>query len=220
MTRPTWRNFRKVLEKVHNLHVFRAIREANKGIDDPRLIANTKRNLMLRKCIIAPNDTAQIILLKELLFWVDLGYLQKNNQASVSLPESWTAVRNTTIPQLVITYKKLQKSKNRAFPQLTIPHYKGTKKPQGITYTKGNKTATLRLKDGSRLVVNAISETEAEKVINHYKKYIDPKFLTNIIHVTERKGKRIDVVKHEPIRADYYPKGQDVPYPEWRHYFQ
>lgn len=216
MTRLTWRSFRKVLERVHNVHVKEAIREANKGIDDPRLLASTKRNRMLEECLINPNDTAQIILLKELLFWVDLGHLQKGQITSVSLPESWVAKRLNTIPQLVITYTNGKKGKSRSYYQLTIPHYKGTKKPQAISYIKGNKTGTLKLKDGSCFVVNANSEAEAEKVCNYYKKYIDPRFITQDLYLTDRKGKKLIVNTQTPIRADYYPKGQNEPYPEWR----
>ncbi|KJH71228.1 hypothetical protein [Aliterella atlantica] len=217
MSRFTWRRFREVLGRVHNVHVKRAIREANKGVDDARLLVNNKRNLILENCLIDKDDTAQIILLKELLFWIDLGHLNKNNLGSVSLPESWTAKRTTNIPQLVISYRNPRSKRTDPNYQLTIPHYKGTRKPTAVPYTKGNTTGTLILKDNSKFVVNAVSETEVEKLVNHYKKYISTKFLTNDLRMTERKGKRIKVVKYTPIRADYYPKGQDVPYPEWRH---
>lgn len=214
MSRRDFPNFKDFSAKVHNIHVKRAIKEltANKNG-----LANKRIQDLYKTALITKSDTAQLILLKQMFFWFDLGYLNKKIDSTASIPESWNAKRVRNIPQLVVVYRKLKKSRSGSY-QITIPHYDGTRNPQGISYTKGNHVGTLVLKDGSFFVVNAISPTEVERVINFYKRYINTKYLSTDLRLSIRKGKPLAKDEYRPIRADYYPRGQDDDYPKWQHY--
>lgn len=218
MSKYEWHKLRSVLIKRHNIHIKRSISKLKLSAKQNNNAATSLQIDVLKHCLIDSNDSINIALEKQMFYWFDLGYIGDRIQAIASVPDRWELKKLSNTPQLVIIYRKIKKSRSGNY-ELVIPHYDGSQKPQAFHYKKGNRSGILTLKDGSTFVVNAHTDTEAERVINHFKKYINSKYLTNDFKITQRRGKTIDSDEYKPIRADYYPKGKEDNYPKWQHFY-
>lgn len=218
MSKHEWHKLRSVLIQRHNIHVKRSVSKLRASTKENNNAAISKQIDVLKYCLIDTNDSINIALEKQVFYWFDLGYFGDKIQAIASVPDSWQLKKLSHTPQLIIIYRKNKKSRTGNY-ELAIPHYDGTPRPVAPTYKKGNKSGILTLKDNSKLVVNAYTDSEAERVVNHLKKYIDRRYLTNDFRITERRGKTIEKDEYKPIRADYYPRGDEDTYPKWQHFY-
>lgn len=218
MSKYDWRKLRSVLIQRHNIHVKRSISKIRAAARQNNNATRSKQIDVLRYCLIDANDSINIALEKQNFYWFDLGYFGDRIQAVASVPDSWQLKKFSHTPQLVIIYRKTKKSRSGNY-ELTIPHYDGTIKPTAPTYKKGNRSGILILKDNSKLVVNAHTDAEAERVVRHFRKYINPRYLTEDFRITARRGKPVEPDEYKPIRADYYPQGDEDTHPKWRHYY-
>ena len=158
-----------------------------------------------------------------------------NNQARIqkmmcsiqspAIPESWAVRVGTDRPQLVIVYAEVFGSGKLSDSRwsLTIPHYRGTEKSSLLLpkYRRGNWHGSLRLKDGSQIVVNASSSQECKRVLNKIKILIPVDFRIGpdgkaykprVIENPDLKFKECNVV---PTVAKYYLTGQKSLKPTW-----
>lgn len=219
MSRNEWRTMRATLIKIHNVQVKRsAAKISAEARATNNNVAAAKRINILKSCLIDGDDSISIAIEKQMFYWFTLGYASDRASAIASVPDRWNIKKLKGTPQLVIIYRKVKKSRSGNY-ELVIPHYDGTRNPQAINYKKGNRMGILTLKDNSTFVVNAASDAEAEKVYKHYKRYINTKYLTNDFKITQRRGKAIDRDEYKPIRADYYPTGDEEDYPKWQHFY-
>ncbi|AFY54390.1 hypothetical protein Riv7116_1849 [Rivularia sp. PCC 7116] len=204
MSKYAFSKLQKLIRRYHNLQIKREIAKKD--------IKNTKKNIY-QELLIESNDTAQSMILKILFLWISTGNLDKF--ISSTLPSGWAIKPGDFLPQLVVVYRIRGKTRTGNY-ELTIPHYKGSRYPVLPFYKKGSHKLTLVLKDGSKLIINAATESEGRRVISQYSKYVDSKFLTNDIRHTE--NQLIKVNDMIPVRADYYPSGQNNSNPLWRFY--
>lgn len=205
-----WSRFQKLIRRVHNLYVNAAIKKETK---------KTKKSL-LGYAVIDPKDTAQLIIAKQLYYWLVLGYIQNRISALAVVPEWWSIRAGANRPQLVISFKSERNP--RSHYTLHIPHYSGGKTNISpiSSYQKGNYRGTLTLKDNSKFICYAVSENEAESVINDAKRHINSKFLvgaTITIGTTRKKNFKTDRVK--ATSAKFFSKGLEQMEPDWIAYF-
>lgn len=210
-----WQHTRDLIRKGHNRDLNRFLLDV-KDADENSL--KNKRAHIKKALRINEKDNSIEIANKQLYFRLGLGAADEKIQAVASIPERWATKPIDNMPQLVIVFRKVGKTRSGNY-QIVIPHYKGPRNPLVSYHTKGNRIGTLTLKDNSSIVVNAVTDREAERVINQLKKFVDRKYLTDDFKITERKGAKIAQDRYRPIRADYYPEGQNSSGVEWRHYF-
>lgn len=220
MSRFDYRKFRTYFIKYHNVHVKLAIRKSKQERSASNGLVISRRLDLLQSCLIDGDDTAQMILLKELFFWIDLGYLSDRIDAVAAVPEWWQLRPEAKRPQLVILYKEQSDTKaGRDLYPLTIPHYEGSTPPGHSpipAYRKGQQEGILTLSDNSKVIVNAYSEAEAHKVLTAAKKCIKPKYLKGShIKIGERKGQKLKQIQVSPHKAKFFPTGQQDLSPKW-----
>lgn len=200
----------KVIRINHNREVNKFFR---KNPPNSKSQGATKgREALKNALLIYPNDSGIDVLNKQVHF----NMLNKNEESILSVPESWMIHHGKDISQLKIIYRAA-KSRSGNY-DICIPHYNGSKGIKPPTYTKGNTPVVFNLKDRSKIVVNTESETEGKNLIKYFLKFVDKKFLpSNDAFVLPAPNK---VKRHimKPIRADYYPKGQES-LAAWRIYF-
>ena len=137
------------------------------------------------------------------------------------VPEWWATRVGTNRPQLVVFFADKTPDGRWGLGRwsLAIPHYSGGPNllPDFSSYTRGSNYGRLTLSDNSKLVVNAINESEAERVIASIKGYIEPSFLIDSMEsYGQRKGQNIGVVKVWPKYAYFYATGQKNLKPDWK----
>jgi len=99
---------------------------------------------------------------------------------------------------------------------VTIPHYSGPRNPSLPNYRKGQWEGILTLNDNSKLIVNAYSKTEAERVIKWITRYINPTMLTKSFpKFGQRKGQPLKTILVTPRQAKFFPTGQQNMSPQW-----
>jgi hypothetical protein len=144
-------------------------------------------------------------------------------ETTAAIPDYWPPRRNQEIPQLVIHFaEKLANGKaGKTRYTLTIPHYKGGKKPKIESYLKGRYAGCLILKDDSRLIVNAKTPAAAKSLIRTYSSLIDSRLLPDDLSIepTTRRDKPKEIRVY-PVIARYFPKGQKSGEVEWVTYFK
>lgn len=205
----SWKFTQKVIRIYHN----RAVVKHFKSELDVR--PGTGRDAIKASVLIRPNDSALVVLNKQILF---TRISEENNV--VSQPESWIIKSiGNNIPQLKIIYRVKGKTKAGNY-DICIPHYNGSKSIKPPEYTKGNQPVTFNLKDRTKIVVNASSVEHGKSIIKYFLKFVNSKYIPenrdNFVIGTESKVKR---ERMNPIRGDYYPDGQVTPYPKWQIYF-
>lgn len=145
--------------------------------------------------------------------------------STLAIPESWAVRIGTDRPQLVIVYAEIFNSGKLGDSRwsLTIPHYRGSEKARLSLpkYTRGNWHGTLRLNDGSQVVVNASSSQECKRVLNKMKILIPVAYRLDsngkayqprVIDDPNLDLKKCDVI---PTIAKYYATGQKHLTPTW-----
>lgn len=149
---------------------------------------------------------------------IDLIKMRNNEPPIAVIPEWWQVRIGADRPQLVCLFG--EKNRNgkigRTRWPLTIPHYIGPQKPQLPAYTKGQWEGILTLRDNSKLIVNAVSKSEAERVISALQKYINPQMLQGSeSKIGIRKGKKLKQVLVFPTSVRFFKTGQKNTVPTW-----
>lgn len=209
----SWQHTRDLIRKGHNRDLNRFLLDVK---DEDKL--SNKRAHIKKALRINDRDNGVEIANKQIYFRLGLGGADEKIKAVASFPERWATKPLSNVPQLVIVFRKVKASKSGNY-QLVIPHYNGSRKPIVSYHTKGNRIGTLTLKDNSTLVINAISDREVERVINRLKPFIDKRYLTDDLKITERKGAKIAQDQYRPLRADFYPQGQENSVAQWQFFF-
>lgn len=205
----SWKYTSKIIRQIHNQDVVQHFKDVKPDDDLSRSRSGLKAGLIVRA-----KDSALEILNKQIIF--RLAIQNKSFDAIATIPESYNLRPGDFIPQLVVVYRSIEKKRSGNY-SLTIPHFTGTKSINLPQYTKGNHQATLILKDGSKILVNAVNKAAGLSLIKACLKYVDRRFITDDYHHAERN----DITNHtvKPLRGDYYPVGRKNSEPEWRHYF-
>ena len=137
-----------------------------------------------------------------------------------AVPEWWQVRIGADRPQMVIQFGEVMED-DKIGPAkwpITIPHYhwsEGTV-PAIPSYTKGSWEGILTLKDNSKLIVNAISQSEAFAVISSLEIHIDPSMLQDsFIKVGERRGQPLQEIQVTPVVGKFFATGQKDLEPSW-----
>jgi hypothetical protein len=194
----TWVITFKLIRKIHNQKVF----------------ISYKENLAIRNALlIGANESGIEIVNKQLLF----SLLTKEKQSIVAIPESWNIVPTTPTPQLILIYRS-ENNKRSGNYQITFPHFDGPKNFLPIEYKKGPYSVSYTLLDNSKILINASSFNEGERVIRKFLPYINVRFRNGTFKYTKRTGIRIQNMK--PFRADFFGQGRlQTNYPDWSTFF-
>ncbi|MDJ0510047.1 MAG: hypothetical protein QNJ64_12465 [Crocosphaera sp.] len=141
---------------------------------------------------------------------------------STTIPDWWNlkVVNRPPTLSLLLGLKNDNGTIARANTVINIPHWKNPridKKPPIDFFRKGNRQGIYTLKDGSKIIVNCISDKEALRILNLLDKYVDPKFRTDHKHVSPRLGAPIKSGKVYPKYGKYYKEdlNKTIMAPEW-----
>lgn len=155
MSKYDFSTVQRIISKYHNIQVNREL--AKKEL-------KTSRKNIYKELIIKQTDTAQLIILKFLFFWISNGNVEKFAGGVVTIPNSWVIKPGDDIPQLAIIFRVKNKKGGGNYP-IYIPHYNGTRSPAIFGYRKGAYGCTLILKDNSKITIHANSYEVAERYI-------------------------------------------------------
>ncbi len=166
---------------------------------------------------IYPDDSVWEILIKFFLFYIVDGRLWVQS----STPMWWALKKAVFKPQLAIQYRPVGNRKRFSFeryagnPELHIPHYNGDPNPALPSYTVGKYSAKYMLNDGTYISINAHTLDEAISVVVKHANLTKPSKrpegqISDNITTTSRKRKpRMDGIKIEPFKAEYFTGGKD-----------
>lgn len=204
----SWEFQQRIIRIGHN-------RDVKRYFSDVRADDSTVNGRAVLKSALLIRDTDSAIQVLNKQIYFRMGMEGARMSPTATMPEWWPQRVGAARPQLVIVFRPPgQKSSY----QVTIPHYTGVKNPKIPSFRKGSHRGTLDLPDGSKLIINAASESEADRVIRALRRYIDPKYGRNVEPVFGRINNRFKEVTVQPIAADYFPVGQTGDR-QWRIYF-
>ena len=145
----------------------------------------------------------------------------QSSSAYAVVPESWELRPEAQRPQLIIVFKeKLANGTIGTSPYpLTIPH-PIPDKPKSCPipdYQKGQWEGILVLKDNSKVIVNAISLEEADRILTVIKGIIYPAYLKGSYQkVGQRKGQALKTINVIGKNAFYFSQGiKNARQPDW-----
>lgn len=201
----------RIAMRIHNPQVIQAYRGGINGVYDPL------DTVLVKYLKVYPKDSLMDVLMKFALFYMVDGRLgvQSSNLTW------WTQKAETFKPQLVIQYRPTGERKKFGYnsyagnPQFVIPHYNGADSPVIPSFTIGQYSAKYMLDDQSYIMINASSEEEAIGVVSQMAKYVLDSRRPNdeikpAISTSKRARKpRMDGVKIEPYKGEYFTGGQD-----------
>jgi hypothetical protein len=138
-----------------------------------------------------------------------------------AVPEWWQLRPEGNRPQLIVQFgeKKEDGKIGKAIYTLTIPHFSGSKedaKEINFEWRKGSIEGILTLKDNSKLIVNAVSEQEVEKIFGIAKKWIKEAMLVDSFSkIGQRKGQPFKQITAVAKVARFFPEGTKSEKPDW-----
>ncbi len=196
--------------KLHNPQVIEAYKE---HLDSDEQTIEPIYSKYLR---LYPEDSVWEILIKFCLFYLVDGRLWVQS----TTPMWWAQKGESFKPQLAIQYRPVGKRPKFNYgsyagnPELHIPHYNGELSPHIPAYTIGRYSAKYTLTDQTYLMVNASTSDEAIAVITKLIAYTKPdkrphgEIIENITTNTRRKKPRMDGIRIEPFKAEYFEGGK------------
>ncbi|MEH1871609.1 MAG: hypothetical protein V7K73_09270 [Nostoc sp.] len=148
---------------------------------------------------------------------------QQNNskvECYAAVPEWWQVRIESNRPQMVFMFAEQLSEGNfdSAKYPITVPHpiikhYETSPLPP---YQKGQYEGILILKDNSKIIINAISTEEAEKVLSAIKEIIIPEFLEGAIQkIAQRRGVKLLTITVHAKRVEYFSTGLKKTKPDW-----
>lgn len=171
--------------------------------------------------LIEPNDSSLIVSSKLALY-----YQRFPIQSYAAVPEWWQIRLEANRPQMIFMFAQKLGESNFDSPKYPITiahpivkHYQESPIPD---YQKGQWEAMLTLKDNSKLIINAISLAEAQKVLDACKAIIQPEFLEGAIErpIAPRRGPPLLEIHVSPRRVDYFSAGLKNTKPDWTDTFK
>jgi hypothetical protein len=199
-----------VCSKLHNPQVVDAYRP-QLDIED-----NNTDAIYGKYLTIYPDDSVWELILKLLIFYLVDGRMW----VQATTPMWWAQKSQQFKPQLAIQYRPVGTRKKFGFqnyagnPEAHIPHYNGDPSPHLPSYTIGKFSAKFTLIDQTYLMINAHTAEEAIAVISKLASYtkVDKRppgtIEENITTNTRRKAPRMDGIKIEPYKAEYFEGGK------------
>jgi hypothetical protein len=196
--------------KLHNPQVIQAYKEHLDGEEQ------TIEPIYSKYLRIYPEDSVWEILIKFCLFYLVDGRLWVQSTS----PMWWAQKGQSFKPQLAIQYRPMGDRKKFSHgvyagnPELHIPHYNGEFSPHLPPYTIGKYSAKYTLIDQTYLMINAATQEEAIAVIMKMASYTkedkrpNGTIAENITTNTRRKNPRMDGIKIEPFKAEYFEGGK------------
>lgn len=133
------------------------------------------------------------------------------------VPDAWQVKVGNDRPQLAIQFGNVLASGEIGSSRFNtcIPHWNGSTKWALLPrYRKGNIQGRIILKDNSRLVVYAYSETEAKKAIASLLKFVKPSMIKSRTPFIGQANGDFSTVKVKPTLAKFFEKGQLTEIPE------
>jgi hypothetical protein len=196
--------------KLHNPQVIQAYKE---HLDSEEQTIEPIYSKYLR---LYPEDSVWEILIKFCLFYLVDGRLWVQS----STPMWWEQKAQSFKPQLAIQYRPVGNRRKFSYgvyagnPELHIPHYNGDGNPHIPSYTIGKYSAKYTLIDQTYLMINAHTQEEAIAVLVKMASYtkVDKRphgeITENITTNTRRKNPRMDGIKIEPFKAEFFTGGK------------
>ena len=141
-------------------------------------------------------------------------------EAYAAVPEWWQIRIEGNRPQMIFLFAQIlgENSFDYAKYPITIPHpivkhYQQSPLPN---YQKGQYEGIVTLKDNSKIIINAFSNQECEKIIEAAKKLVIPDFLVGATEkIAPRKGPELSTVKVSARSAKYFSTGLKNVKPDW-----
>lgn len=136
----------------------------------------------------------------------------------LAVPDIWNVRKTVQCPVLVLVFRR---GTTRTYHSYSLPYPENTSPPTDPPigeFQKGNWYVSLELFDNSKSVFNCGSRAEAERVISEAESAIDTAVLAQgkNIRFTERLGQPILQESMRPVRAMFFPDGNQTLKPEWR----
>lgn len=207
----SWKFTAKLIRIVHN----RDVKRHYKNVQANNPNQKNNNNALEQGLLIYPNDSALVILNKQIMFRTVI-----QESSVISQPESWltNSRRGNDIPQLIIIYRIKRNNKSGSY-QVTIPHYNGSKSIKPPEYTKGNEPIVFKMKDNSGIVINCSDAEKGKNIIKYFLGFCNKKYVDNMDNYIYPSKTRVRKDLMVPIRADYFEDGQKNLNPTWRIYF-
>lgn len=152
----------------------------------------------------------------------------RNTEQTVvaAVPEHWQ-VRSPQVSQACFLLADLDENSSsglgRSRWSLSIPHYRhdSTFRPN-LQFQKGSHFGSMKLTDGSQVIVNCVDANECRRVLNEIQDLIDPEYIpdTQQILLSERSGQSLSEKTVKAIRITFHSNGQASLTPDWITYLQ
>ena len=144
------------------------------------------------------------------------------DEAVAAIPDWWQLRLGSNRPQLLVLYARKfgDGTWDKAKYVLSIPHWS---KPKVLTkiedfpvYDKGDFQGTRVFADNSKLIVNAVSASEALRVLDKICESLSPAIVNESdTSVADRRGNALRKIKVFPRMARYFASGQKNLEPTW-----
>lgn len=136
----------------------------------------------------------------------------------VTVPDRFKTRVPDARPQMVILYREVGPKAN-GYYQVVVP-WAGNTKPNATTYKKGDKMTIYEMADSSKIVVNAFTQAEGERVIKAFLPLIPIDKRKGAHFTTSCRSDKLKTITVKPVRADYYKQGlAGSLQPDKRHYY-
>ncbi|MEH2161606.1 MAG: hypothetical protein V7K38_11275, partial [Nostoc sp.] len=137
-----------------------------------------------------------------------------------AVPEWWQVRIEAGRPQMIFMFAEDLGEGNfdSAKYPITVPHpivkhYETSPLP---SYQKGQYEGIVILKDNSKIIINAISNEEAERVLTAIKQIVIPEFLEGSIQkISPRRGVELLTITVYPKRVEYFSTGLKKTKSDW-----
>ncbi|MHC5931682.1 hypothetical protein [Nostoc sp.] len=178
---------------------------------------STNKEEQMNQLMIQSNDSSLIAQSRITLF--NLRFPSALEVYS-AVPEWWQVRIEAGRPQMIFMFAEVLGERNFgsakypiSIPHPIVKHYQNSPLPD---YQKGQYEGILILNDNSKVIINAISEEEANRVLTACKAIIIPDFLTNAIQkVSQRRGVELLTINVHAKRVDYFSTGLKKTKPDW-----
>lgn len=137
--------------------------------------------------------------------------------APIAVPDYWQVRLGADRPIVTLSFRE---SGTKIYHSLSIPHPKKTTPwsgPQIGDYDAGPFAGIITLRDNSKIIVNAASEAEANRVLDKAVLLVDPAWTSpdDPRVIQKRKGIAVKLTRRVERKASYFPSGGRVGTPRW-----
>jgi hypothetical protein len=146
-----------------------------------------------------------------------------DQDVSAVFPDWWQVRVGADRPQLVVLYGEVDSQGHLSSSRWSLhvpwfdPRFRHQLKKLLPKYSKGNWQGMITLRDNSKIIVYGSTQSQAEITVKSLSKlclsHQLPSPLT--VKIGQTKGPNFKQVKVAPVRASYFPTGQQDNRPEW-----